>query len=166
MEEPMDTSLRDPDDITWRDEVFVDWADEQPPVEPETAHVQPQPWDDPKPTYLHSAAVIAAASGYAGFLLISWVVFFGSGYMGLTLVVATLISVVMLGLMAAFGVKGPNVVPWQRPWQSFHEFLEGEVEVWGGRIPGREAFVQLAATAWCLTALALVFGIIVEAVRP
>jgi hypothetical protein len=115
MEEPMDTSLREPDDIIWHDELSRDFVDEQQPVETEFAHVQSQPWDNPRPTYLHSAAVIAAASGYAGFLLISWALFFGRGYMGLSLVVATLISVVMLGLMAAFGAKGPNVAPWQRP---------------------------------------------------
>ncbi len=120
---------------------------------------------DETPAYLHPAVIIAAGAGYAWLLLVFWVVFFGRGYMELSLVVVTLISGVMLGLMAAEG-GGRDAVPWQRQWRSFDEFLAGEVEVWGGRVSGWDAFIQLAGMAWSLAALATAFGIIIEIARP
>ena len=118
------------------------------------------------PTYLHPAVVIVAASGYAWTLLVYWAVFFGYGTMGLSLAVATLISGVMLGMMAFGSAGSRDVTPWQRRWRSIQEFLEGDVQVWGGRIPGRDAFVQLVGMAWCLAALATAFGVIVELAKP
>jgi hypothetical protein len=133
---------------------------------PGSEHVWPETSGDETPTYLHPAVVIAAVSGYVWFLLVSWVVFFGYGYMGLSLAIATLISVAMLGLIAAGGDGGRNVAPWQRRWRSFGEFLAGDIEVWGGRVPGRDSFVQLAGMAWCLAVLATMFGVITELARP
>jgi hypothetical protein len=170
-EEPMDTLLRDFHELDWPNAITREvptgiFVHQPPRAEPGAEHIWPEVSGTEEPTYLHPGAIIGAASGYAGFLLVSWMVFAGHGYMGLTLAVATMISGVMLGLMAGGGAGGRNTTPWQRPWRSFREFLGGKVEVWGGQIPGREAFIQLTAMAWCLTLLAVVFGVIVEAVRP
>jgi hypothetical protein len=159
MEKAMDLLVEDRDETNWK----------IPPGVPtyESSRSEPDELvfhDGETPTYLHPAVLVVVTSGYAWFLLVSWVVFFGHGYMGITLVVATMISALMAGMMAVAG--GRNVTPWQRPWRSFREFLAGDVEVWGGRVPGRDAFAQLAGMAFCLAALATAFGIIVEASRP
>jgi hypothetical protein len=137
-----------------------------PRSEPGCGQVWPEASGHETPTYLHPVVIITAASGYAWFLLVFWVVFFGYGYMGISMTVATLISGTMLGLMAAGGTGGRNGAPWQRPWRSLGEFLGGEVEVCGARVSGWDAFVQLVGMAWLLAALATVFGVIIEIVRP
>jgi hypothetical protein len=119
-----------------------------------------------RPTYLHPAVVTASVGGYAWMLLVFWVVFCGYGYMGFTMVIATLISAVMLALLIGCGAGGRNMAPWQRPWRSFREFLAGDVEIWGGRIPGRDAFIQLVGMSWCLAGLATAFGVIIALSRP
>src|SRR5580658_654664 len=159
MEEPMDTLVRDPEA---RDREEFTWDDS---VDALTLPVPAEKADDPTPTYLHPAVVVVTASGYAWTLLVFWAVFFGYGYMGLSLVVATLISGVMLGMMAVGSAGSRDVTPWQRHWRSFQEFLDGDVQVWGGRIPGRDAFLQLAGMSWCLAGLATVFGVIIELSR-
>jgi len=159
-----DAEPRDSDELVWDVPTGI-LLHEPRQAESGAEHVWPEVSGNEIPTYLHPAALVAAASGYAWFLLVSWVVFLGYGYMGLSLVVATLISGAMLGLMAAGGDGGRNVTPWQRPWRSFREFLTGEVEVWGGRMSGWSAFVQLAGMAWCLAVLATVFGTIVALAR-
>ena len=100
-------------------------------AEPGAEHVWPEVSGSATPTYLHSGVVVTAAAGYAWFLLAFWAAFWGFGYMMLALAVATLISVTMLGLLAAGGAGGRNVTQWERPWHSFQEFLDGEVQVWG-----------------------------------
>src|ERR1700722_2373758 len=160
----MDTLTRDPDPIVGQAPTGI-LIHEPRQAEPGAEHVWPEVSGHETPTYLHPAVLIVTASGYAWFLLVFWVVFWGYGYMGLTLAVATLISVAMLGLMAGGGAGGRNVVPWQRPWHSFREFLGGEVEVWGARMSGSDAFLQLAGMAWLLAALTTAFGIIIEVVR-
>lgn len=134
-------------------------------AEPGSEHVWPAVAGTAKPTYLHAGVVIAAASGYAWFLLAFWAAFWGFGYMMLALAVATLISVTMLGMMAGLGGGGRTVTPWERPWHSFQEFLDGEVSVWGARVPGKDACVQLVAMSWLLAALATAFAVIIVLVR-
>lgn len=109
--------------------------------------------------------LIVTGAGFAWALLAFWVTFIDDGYMTLVLILMTLISAVMLGLLTVGGDGGRNVTPWQRPWRSFGEFLDGEVEVRGTRLRGRDAFIQLAGVAWCLAGLATAFGIIMLA-RP
>jgi hypothetical protein len=172
----MDTLLREPGEIITADapdisilepreaELGVDHAWLVPDVEaaePEDAaptRLQP-------PTYLHPVVVVAAVGGYAWFLLAFWVAFLGYGYMTLTMDLATLISGTIIGLMVGGVVAGRNMTPWQRPWHSFREFLDGEVEVWGARVSGRDAFFQLAGMSWLLAALATTFAVIVAVVR-
>lgn len=169
----MDTLLREPDDIVQArdaDEPLWDTPTGILTHEPERAdpgaeHVWPEVAGKGQPTYLHPAVLVIAAAGYAWFLLSFWAVFWGYGYMPLTLAVASLISVLMLGLMAGGGTGGRNVSPWERPWHSFQEFLDGEVAVWGARVPGKEAFVQLVAMSWLLAGLATAFAVIIASVR-
>jgi hypothetical protein len=134
-------------------------------AEPGERHPWPEAWSDVEPSYMHPAVVVAVAAGYGWFLLAFWVAFWGFGYMMVTMVAATGISLLMLGLMVGFGAGGRNLVPWQRPWRSFDQFLNGEVEVWGARISGKEACVQLVAMSWLLAALATAFAIIIMCVR-
>jgi hypothetical protein len=119
-----------------------------------------------RPTYLHPAVVTASVGGYAWMLLVFWVVFCGYGYMGFTMVIATLISGVMFALLIGCGAGGRNMAPWQRPWRSFREFLASDIEIWGGHIRGRDAFIQLAGMSWCLAGLATAFGVIIALSRP
>jgi hypothetical protein len=134
-------------------------------AEPGARHVWPEVTGTVKPDYLRPGVLVIAAAGYAWFLLAFWTAFWGYGYMMASMTVATLISGLMLGLIAGFGEGGRNVMPWERPWHSFREFLDGEVAVWGARVPGREAFWQLAVMSWLLAGLATAFAIIIMAVR-
>jgi hypothetical protein len=169
----MDTLLREPDDIANTqdaDELLWDvptgiLTHEPERADPAAKHVWPEASGDATPTYLHAGVLVAATADYAWLLLAFWVVFWGYGYMMITMAVATLISATMLGLMAGGGAGGRNVTQWQRPWHSFQEFLNGEVEVWGGRVPGKEAFVQLAAMSWLLAGLGTAFAVIIALVR-
>lgn len=169
----MDTLLREPDDIAHSqksDELSWDaptgiLTHEPERAEPGAKHVWPEVTGNATPTYLHAGVVVAAAAGYAWFLLAFWAAFWGYGYMMLALAVATLISVTMLGLMAGGGAGGRNVSQWQRPWHSFQEFLGGEVEVWGARVSGKEAFIQLTAMSWLLAGLATAFAVIIALAR-
>ena len=68
---------------------------------PGSEHVWPETSGDETPTYLHPAVVIAAVSGYVWFLLVSWVVFFGYGYMG------------VMSLVQA--ISGSRLVSFRRP---------------------------------------------------
>jgi hypothetical protein len=135
-------------------------------AEPGAERVWPEVSGPATPTYLHPLVIIAAASGYGWFLLVFWIAFAGYGYMTAAMTVATLISGTMLGLMAAGGAGGRNMEPWRRPWRSFREFLTGEVEVWGTRVSGWDAFVQLTAMSWLLAALATAFSVMVALDRP
>ena len=119
-----------------------------------------------RPTDLHPMASIALVAGYAWVLLVCWAVFAGYGYMGFALVIATLITGAIFGLLFIGGFGGRDVSPWQRSWQSFSEFLSNDVEVWGARISGRAAFAQVVTVAWCLALLMTALGIIIEAARP
>ena len=118
------------------------------------------------PTYLHPAVVAVAVAGYAWMLLAFWGVFAGYGYMSLAMFVATMISTIMIGSLIAGPTAAHNSTPWQRPWRSVQEFLDGEVQVWGARIPGRDAFVELGGMAWCLALLATAFSVITVMSRP
>ena len=118
------------------------------------------------PTYLHPFVITATAGGYAWCLLAFWEAFAGYGYMTLALIISTLISLAMLGSIAAGGMAGRDMTPWQRRWLSFREFLSSEVEVGGVRVLGRDAFLQLAGMSWCLAGLATAFAIIVAFARP
>ena len=128
--------------------------------------VWPEVSGNERPTYLHPAVVTASVGGYAWMLLVFWVVFCGYGYMGFTMVIATLISGVMFALLIGCGAGGRNMAPWQRPWRSFREFLASDIEIWGGHIRGRDAFIQLAGMSWCLAGLATAFGVIIALSRP
>ncbi len=134
--------------------------------EPGAERVAPAVSGNETPTYLHPLVISAAASGYAWFLLVFWIAFAGYGYMTATMAIATLISGMMLGLMVAGGAGGRDMQPWQRPWRSFREFLSGEVEVWGGRVSGWDAFIELTVMSWLLAGLATAFAIIVAYARP
>ena len=110
----MDTLLREPDDIAHSqksDELSWDaptgiLTHEPERAEPGAEHVWPEVTGNATPTYLHAGVVVAAAAGYAWFLLAFWAAFWGFGYMMLALAVATLISVTMLGLHGG----------WRRRW--------------------------------------------------
>lgn len=169
----MDTMLRDPvEDLDQQEleELMQEvptgiWTHEPDRAEPAARHVWPEVSGMAQPSYLHPTVVIVSAGAYAWFLLAFWAAFWGYGYMMVTLFVAAMISVIMLGLMAGFGAGGRSVIPWQRPWRSFQEFLDGEVEVWGARVPGKEAATQLIVMSWLLAALATAFAVIVAVVR-
>jgi hypothetical protein len=77
-----------------------------------------------------------------------------------------MISGAIFALLLGCGSGARNMTPWQRPWRSFQEFLSGDVEVCGGRMSGREAFVELAGMSWSLAGLATAFGIIIALSRP
>jgi hypothetical protein len=163
--EPVDTDqLLDADELLWDVPTGI-LVHEPDRAEPGAEHVWPEVSGNAKPSYLHAGVVVAVAAGYAWFLLAFWAVFWGYGYMMLAMSVATLISMTMLGLMAGGGGGGRNVTQWERPWHSFREFLDGDVAVWGARISGREAFVQLVAMSWLLAVLATAFAVIVALVR-
>jgi len=119
-----------------------------------------------RPTYLHPAVVAVAVAGYAWMLLAFWVAFAGYGYMSLAMFAATMISAIMIGSLIAGPSAAHNSTPWQRPWRSVKEFLDGEVQVWGARVRGRDAFVQLGGMAWCLALLATAFSVITAMSRP
>lgn len=157
-------NAQDADELLWDVPTGI-LTHEPERAEPGAEHVWPEVSGSATPTYLHSGVVVTAAAGYAWFLLSFWAAFWGFGYMMLALAVATLISVTMLGLLAAGGAGGRNVTQWERPWHSFQEFLDGEVQVWGARVPGRDAFWQLAAMSWLLAGLATAFAVIVVLVR-
>jgi hypothetical protein len=167
----MDTSERDPveiDQLRHANELDVPTGiitHEPERAEPGAERVWPQASGKATPTYLHAGLVVAAASGYGWFLLAFWAAFWNYGYMMLAMAVATLISVTMPGLMAAGGGGGRNVTQWERPWHSFQEFLSGHVEVWGARVSGKDAFIQLATMSWLLAGLATAFAIIVALER-
>lgn len=152
-ERPMDTLTRDPGGIVAAPPADISTHD--------TASVEPEAAGEATPTYLHPVVLIVAASGYAWVLLVFW----GHGYMSLSMIIASLISGVTLGLLAGGG-RGRDMQPWQRQWRSFQEFLAGEVEVWGAWVSGRDAFIQLAGMSWLLAALATAFGILIELARP
>jgi hypothetical protein len=68
--------------------------------------------------------------------------------------------------LLACGHGARNVTPWQREWRSFGEFLAGDVEVWGGRMKGREAFAEVAGLSGALALGVTLLGLVIALSRP
>jgi hypothetical protein len=114
---------------------------------------------------VHPLAVAAAAAGDVWFLLVCWVVFSTDMQTVATMVVVTGISILMLGMMAALGWSGRNVVPWMRAGRSWTDFLNGRVDTFTGPMTGRTVFVHLAGTSGVLALGATALGIIIALSR-
>jgi hypothetical protein len=95
-------------------------------------------------TSIHPGAIAIALVAAAYFVIACWVTFAG-GEASLVLAVVSLILAVMFGLLAHGGALSRNVKPDCRLSRSFHEFLNGDVDIETGRITGRAALLQIAA---------------------
>jgi hypothetical protein len=92
---------------------------------------------------MHPVAIAIPLVATVYLVVAFWVTFAGSE-LSLILAVATLIVIMLLGLITACGAFARNVEPDGTRTRSFREFLNGEVDVETGRISGRVALWQIA----------------------
>ena len=103
----------------------------------------PQPAPAPRAdTGIHPLTVAIPIAAFAWFILVSWIAF-GSGDAIPVLAVITIFGIIYFGLIAGGGAFAYDPLAGQSRQRSFKEFLHGEVEIATGRIPGREAFLQI-----------------------
>jgi hypothetical protein len=95
-------------------------------------------------TTLHPSAVVIPMIAAADLLSVYWLTFVDRGC-SLILAVVTLIFVMLFGLLAVCGTYSRNIEPDRATTRSFVEFLNGDVDIETGRIPGRAALLQMAA---------------------
>jgi hypothetical protein len=109
-------------------------------------------------TSVHPVATAIPVAAFAWFVLAAWIAFAG-GWTSLDLAVVTFASVMFLGLFVGGGALARNVTPEQARQRSFREFLDGDVDIATGRIPGRVAFWQIVTMPIALAVGAtIVFG--------
>jgi hypothetical protein len=99
-------------------------------------------------------------------VLTFWIVF-ASGESSVVLTMVTLILMIMLGLMTGCGYFGRNMEPHRATTRSFHEFMDGDVDLQSGRVTGRASLCQLATVtggvALGITSMLVVFVMIATA---
>jgi hypothetical protein len=109
-------------------------------------------------TNIHPIVAIIGAACYAWIMVVAWQVF-DHGTTMLALVISAGIFLMMIGLPLRLVSMARNMQPERKTDRDFEAFLEGEVDTYTGRMPGRQAFVEillppaalaLAATAFCL----------------
>ena len=76
--------------------------------------------------------------------MLAWAAFAG-GPSALLLVVVTTISLMYFGLLVGGGALSRNMTPERETERSFHEFLDGDVDIATGRVSGRDALLQITA---------------------
>jgi hypothetical protein len=95
----------------------------------------------PPSTSVHPLAVAVPVAAFEWLVLASWDVF-GSGDTTLVLAVVTFLSIMFFGLLIGGGWYARDAASERS--RSFEEFLDGDVEIETGRIPGRTAMWQIA----------------------
>ncbi|MBX9907846.1 MAG: hypothetical protein K2Z25_03960 [Beijerinckiaceae bacterium] len=95
-------------------------------------------------TGVHPYAIGIALAGYAWLIVLAWAAFAG-GPSTLLLVIVTTISLMYFGLLVGGGALSRNMTPERETERSFHEFLDGDVDIATGRVSGRDALLQITA---------------------
>jgi hypothetical protein len=116
---------------------------------------------------LHPRIWGAAAGLIAWFALMAWVLFDRSGDVTLSLMFVTVLFVV------AIAVPWTLSLVWRkfgRPYEehpkptSFHDWMDGDLAVWGARLRARDAAIDvllpLVAVSFGLTAIGIVLAIV------
>jgi hypothetical protein len=116
---------------------------------------------------LHPRIWGAAAGLIAWFALMAWVLFDRSGDVTLSLMFVTVLFVV------AIAVPWTLSLVWRkfgRPYEehptpsSFHDWMDGDLVVWGARLRARDAAIDvllpLVAVSFGLTAIGIVLAIV------
>ena len=104
------------------------------------------PANDPFPppeTTVHPIAVMIPLGTFVWFVLATWIGF-GGGETSLVLTVVTFPGLMYFSLFAGGGSWARDVRIGRSRRRSFREFLDGDVEIWTGRITGRQALEQMA----------------------
>ena len=91
---------------------------------------------------IHPGAGALALAGFALFLVASWVGW-GFGYTTLLIGVIYLLSAMYFGMLLLFS-RTAAASRGDVSKRSFQDFLNGRVEIFEGRISGREALIQIA----------------------
>ena len=118
--------------------------------------------------YLHPKIYGAAVGLIAWFALMAWVLFDRSGDASESLMFVTVLFVVAIALPAVLSLVGqknyglPHEGPHQPP--TLHDWRSGDFEVWGAKLPGTHAAIDvllpLMAVSFGLTAIGIVFVIV------
>jgi hypothetical protein len=116
---------------------------------------------------LHPRIYGAAVCLIAWFALMAWVLFDRGGYASLALAFVTVLFVVAIVLTWTLSrVWKRYRMPYERHAQetSFHDWKDGDFEVWGARLHGAHAAIDvllpLMAVSFGLTAIGIVFVIV------
>ncbi len=118
-----------------------------------------------KPVFdqLHPRIYGAAVGLVAWFALMAWALFDRSSDIGLSLMFVTVLFVAVLLPWTLFLVWKKFQMPYERHPQptSFHEWRAGDFAVWGARLHGAHAAIDvllpLIAVSFGLTAIGIVF---------
>ena len=125
------------------------------------------PHNRPVFDHLHPKIYGAAAGLIAWFTLMAWVLFDRSGDAGESLIFVTVLFVVAIALPAVLSLVGqksgmPHEGEAQPP--SLHDWSAGEFQVWGAKLHGTDAAIDvllpLMAVSFGLTAIGIVFVIV------
>jgi hypothetical protein len=108
-------------------------------------------------TGVHPLAVKSLIGGYAALMAVFWAAF-GGPATDLTLGVITVLAVMYFGLLGG-GVLVSDAASKSQPQRSFAAFWRGPVQIAGGVVSGREAYLQIMTLPVCLVAGASVFGL-------
>jgi hypothetical protein len=118
--------------------------------------------------HLHPKIYGAAAGLIAWFTLMAWVLFDYNGGASESLMIVTVLFVVAIALPAVLSLVGQkdNGMPHEGRSQppTLHDWRDGDFEVWGAKLHGRDAAIDvllpLMAVSFGLTAIGIVFVIV------